>query len=177
VDVIASAGDRLWKELVGESKIIKVTSVQLAFTGLETAESGQQSIETFFKTPDRRQQLSPNSYGEPSLKRVREDDLDDALPQMVPLEGEEGTSCTDASSTSFICQRCGKRLYLAESVGIDINGDGRVESLQTLRMEHDDFHFAQDLSKTSDEPQKQDSAKKKKKRKEPEGIAKFFNRK
>jgi len=175
VDVIASAGDRLWKELVGESKIIKVTSVQLAFTGLETAESGQQSIETFFKTPDRRQQLSSNSYGEPSLKRVREEDLDDELPQMVTLEGEEGTSCTDASSTSFICQRCGKRLYLAESAGID-NGDGRVEALQMLRVEHNDFHFAQDLSKTSDGPQKQNSAKKKK-RKEPEGIAKFFNRK
>jgi len=56
--------------------------------------------------------------------------------------------------------------------------DGRVDALTTLRMEHDDFHFAQDLAKTSDESQKgQQGLAKKKKRKEPEGIAKFFNKK
>jgi DNA polymerase eta len=173
VEVIASAGDRLWKELVGESKTMKVTNVQLAFTGLEIAESGQQLIETFFKTPDRKQQLGPNSLGEPFLKRVREgEDSDNASHQTATLEGEESTACIDSSSTSFICQRCRKRLYLAESAANDIDEDGRVEALQTLRMEHDDFHFAQDLANTSDEPQKA-----KKKRKEPEGIAKFFNKK
>jgi DNA polymerase eta len=45
-------------------------------------------------------------------------------------------------------------------------------------MEHDDLHFAQDLAKTSDEPRKGGQGlTKKKKRKEPEGIAKFFNKK
>jgi DNA polymerase eta len=181
VDVIASAGDRLWKELVGESKIMKVTSVQLAFTGLEAAESGQQSIESFFKTPDRRQLHSPNSSGGPSLKRVRREEENDVLPQMIALEPEDGASTSiDASLTSFTCPRCGKRLHLGDqSAGNDVNEDGRVDALTALRMEHDDFHFAQDLAKTSDEFQKdqQGLAKKKKKRKEPEGIAKFFNKK
>jgi DNA polymerase eta len=167
VDVIAMAGDRLWKELIGDAKVMKVTSVQLAFTGLETAESGQQSIKDFFKTPDRGQLQSPNN-GESSLKRVREEE--DMLPQMTALE--EVTS-TDAPSLSFTCPRCGKRLRIADpSAGNDVEDD-RVEALTTLRMEHDDFHFAQDLAKTSDGPRQGV----KKKRKEPEGIAKFFSKK
>jgi DNA polymerase eta len=173
VDVVASAGDRLWRELVGDSKIMKVTSVQLAFTGLETAESGQQSIEGFFKTPDRGQLETPGNGG-PSLKRAREEE--DALPQIIAAEAESSTF--DASSTSFTCPRCGKRLRLADqSVGNEANEDDHVQALATLRMEHDDFHFAQDLAKSSDDSQKGCQGLPKKKRKEPEGIAKFFNKK
>jgi DNA polymerase eta len=177
VDSIASAGDRLWKELVGDSKIIKVTSVQLAFTGLEATESGQQSIEGFFKTPGRGQAQDPNNGGS-SLKRAREEE--DILPQTIALDGESSTlASTGASSTSFTCPRCGKHVYLADhSVGKDVEDDDRAKALTMLRMEHDDFHFAQDLAKTSDESQKgRQGSSKKKKRKEPEGIAKFFSKK
>jgi hypothetical protein len=45
-------------------------------------------------------------------------------------------------------------MALAEQfTGNDIEEDVRVQALSTLRMEHDDFHFAQDLAKTSDIPQ------------------------
>jgi DNA polymerase eta len=155
---------------------MKVTSVQLAFTGLETAESGQQSIEGFFKTPDRGQLETPTNGGL-SLKRAREEE--DALPQIIAAEAESSTlTSINASSTSFTCPRCGKRLRLADqSVGNEANEDDHVQALATLRMEHDDFHFAQDLAKSSDDSQKGRQGLPKKKRKEPEGIAKFFNRK
>lgn len=167
MDVIASAGDKLWKELVGDAKIVNVTSVQLAFTGLEPAESGQQSIEGFFKTP--RQQILYPEDGGPSLKRVRDEDT---LPGIIALEGSALTSPDD--STSFTCPRCGKRLYLA-----DHSGPEEDKALAILRVEHEDFHFAQDLATTSDEKDRQylTKKKKKKKQKEPEGIAKFFSKK
>jgi DNA polymerase eta len=175
VDTIALAGDRLWKELIGDSKIMKITSVQLAFTGLETAGSGQQSIEGFFKTPVRRQQQSPNN-GESSLKRVREEE-ENSLPEMIPLEGEGiAVTSTDVPSTSFTCPRCRKHFQIADQfVGNDVEDD-RVKALTTLRVEHDDFHFAQDLAKTSSESQKVRQNVTKKKKKGPEGIAKFFSK-
>src|ERR1700735_4339343 len=49
VDSIASAGDKLWKDLVGNSTTLNVTNVQLAFTGIDVAEAGQRSIEGFLK--------------------------------------------------------------------------------------------------------------------------------
>lgn len=61
-------GDKLWKELVGSASIMKVTSVQLAFTGIEVSEAGQQSIEGFFK----------NGSG---TKRLRDED-DSLEPQI-----------------------------------------------------------------------------------------------
>jgi len=160
---------------------MKVTSVQLAFTGLETAESGQRSIEGFFATtPDRGQLQGSSSAARSALKRPRaEDTHDDALPQMELLECEASTISSD-SSTSFDCSRCGKRVTLAEQfVGETVEKAVRVQALNTLRMEHDDFHFAQDLAKTSNTPQsgRQWETKKKKKKSEPEGIAKFFSKK
>jgi hypothetical protein len=51
---------------------MKVTSVQLAFTGLETGESGQRSIEGFFATtPDRGQPQGPNSTARSALKTTQ----------------------------------------------------------------------------------------------------------
>ena len=57
VDVIASAGNKLWKELVASldpTIPMRITNVQLAFTGLENAEPGQSSIEGFFKSDAQR---------------------------------------------------------------------------------------------------------------------------
>lgn len=173
VDAIAMAGDRLWKDLVGHSIVMKVTSVQLAFTGLEAGQSGQQSIEGFFKTPDRGQ---PNNDRQ-LLKRVR--DEEDMPPQTLALEGESNTlSSNGVSSTSFTCLQCGKRFYLAgHTASDDTEDEGRAKALAILRMEHDDFHFAQDLAKTSGEPQRGRPSVTKKKRKERGGIEMFFNRK
>lgn len=169
MDVIASAGDRLWKELVGDSKTMKVTSVQLAFTGLETAESGQRSIEGFFKTPETRRP-QPSTSGAASLKRSRETD-DDTLPRTELLAEE-----MEASEQSFTCQRCGKHIELAkEFVNDDVEEADRARALASLKVEHDDFHFAQDLARSTGDIRP--PTNKKKKKKEPEGIAKFFTKK
>ncbi len=49
VDTIASAGNKLWKELIGNQTMLNVTNVHLAFTGIEFAETGQQTIKGFLK--------------------------------------------------------------------------------------------------------------------------------
>lgn len=180
VDVIASAGDRLWRDLVGTSTAMKITSVQLAFTGLEAAESNQRSIEGFFKTPDHGQHQGSSTNGGRSLKRSREVE-EDILPQMEPLEIDTMTS-TDASPspTSFDCPRCHKRISLADQfTSNEFEHDARAQALIALQVEHNDFHFAQDLSKASDQPINVAKvvAKKKKQKKEPEGIARFFMKK
>jgi len=146
VDVIASAGDKLWNELVGNSTSLKVSSVQLAFTGIEESEAGQTSIEGFFKAP--------------SAKRYR-----DAEAVIDSHDGDEGPSHT--------CVRCGRTFSCVTE-----------DELEKTRLEHDDFHFAQDLAKESYQPitasskpkvgaAKQPAAKKQKR---VEGIERFFRK-
>lgn len=122
---------------------MEVTNVQLAFTGIETVESGLQRIEGFFKN---------------STKRPREGDQVEAADQ-----------------TSYICSRCGKEFELSSpSSGDDVDSDG---ALAVLRMEHDDWHFAKDLAgQPDDQTPPRQPAKKKKRKKDVEGIEKFFTR-
>jgi len=82
--------------------------------------------------------------------------------------------------TSFTCPRCFKRIALPES-RVLFEGDGReahaAATMATLKQEHDDFHFAQDLARTSENigrDERPSSSSNKKRRKEPQGIAKFF---
>lgn len=165
VDVIATAADKLWKELTGDAKTVNVTSVQLAFTGLEKAEMGQKSIEGFFTTRDVQQT---------SLKRSREED--------EPLVSPENTKLTLPESSyveavSFQCTRCRKMIALREDQAT--GGPNEVaQRLATLRSEHDDFHFAQDLANSNDGsvPVPRGSSPKRKKA-EPKGIARFFIKK
>ncbi|KAF9046844.1 DNA/RNA polymerase [Hymenopellis radicata] len=141
VDVIAAAGDKLWKDLVGSATTMKVTSVQLAFTGIETAESGLQSIAGFLGT-----------------KRTREEDGADS-------------DANDAKKVFFVCSRCNKEVRLPTS---SISGDETADdaALEEMKMEHSDWHFAQDLSKEADDPATpreplKEPVKKKKRVKEP----------
>jgi len=166
VDTVASAGNKLWKELVGtkdsQNTPMKVTSVSLGFTGLEMPEMGQQSIEGFFR-PGTGQDDAPSS----GLKRLREDDQESANGDIA--RQEESSSW----SNSFKCVRCNKQISLAETWTGDID-EARAEALAVMKMEHDDFHFAQDLARLPDDgPEKRG----KKRKKEPQGIAKFFRRK
>ena len=161
--MIANAADKLWKELTGNTKDLKVTAVQLAFTGIETAETGQQSIEGFFKPKE-----VPRS-----LKRARSSS-NEAPPEAIRV-------ATETAETFFVCERCNKRISVCESA-IDHAEVDRATVLAKLRMEHDDFHFAQDLANGSDapapsRPQSGSRTPKRKKAREPEGIAKFFVKK
>lgn len=166
VDVIATAADKLWKELIGDTKTVNITSVQLAFTGLETAEMGQKSIEGFFTTRD----IQPST----SLKRSLEEDETLVSPENTELILSK--SC-DVEAVSFKCTRCCKTIALRE--GQATGGPNEVaQRLVTLQSEHNDFHFAQDLANSNDGlvPVPRSSSSKRKKV-EPKGIAKFFVKK
>ncbi|KAG2036864.1 DNA polymerase eta [Suillus americanus] len=165
VDVIATAADKLWKELTGDAKTVHITSVQLAFTGLEKAEMGQKSIEGFFTTRDVQQT---------SLKRSRKEDEPLVSPENTKLALPKSSH---VEAVSFKCTRCRKTIALREDQGT--GGPNEVaQRLATLRSEHGDFHFAQDLANSNDGsvPVPRDSSSKRKKV-EPKGIAKFFVKK
>lgn len=186
IDVVSAAGDKLWKELVGplnstKPLSTKITYVSLSFHGVETGEANQQGIEGFLsKTP-----------GSPSKRKRKvngddeEVDHDEAVPTS-PHEGSEPTPDTDY----FICDRCKRRIALPQELmtASGADEDIRKDALGSLRAEHQDFHFAQDLSRTlSDDerperPNSKSTVQPKKKRKkkgettEGEGIARFFNK-
>ncbi|KJA26357.1 hypothetical protein HYPSUDRAFT_133157 [Hypholoma sublateritium FD-334 SS-4] len=159
VDTIALAGDKLWNELVGSNTALKVTNVQLAFTGIDTAEIGQSSIEGFLK---------PSS----SKKRSRESP-----------EHHEGTDSlgNSASELSHTCPRCGKIFTVPTVEG---SGDDQQDILLKVKTEHDDFHFAQDLARQSGQrtaitvspKTKAKPTKRRKVQPEPKGIEKFFRK-
>ncbi|KIM40011.1 hypothetical protein M413DRAFT_415219 [Hebeloma cylindrosporum] len=178
VDTIASAGDRLWKELVGNSSNLKVSSVQLAFTGIDVAEAGQQSIEGFLK---------PLST---SKKRGRDPVTDSNIPPRDPLDEIGGGQAIESrpldnntshpSSLSYACARCGELIQVQPT---DHSAEDQASLFVKAKMEHDDFHFAQDLAKEGNSrvisvSQKTTPklAKKRKLTPEPKGIEKFFRK-
>lgn len=180
VDTIAAAGNKLWKELVGNSDALNVTCVQLAFTGIDVAETGQRTIEGFLVSPTKKRQREvEDSYSLPSagglvphgaLDEPRGDNTDESIlthdQSVMPIP-------------SFICVRCNKTIRLPQ-VHLSDTGKTPEDALAVLRMEHEDFHFAQDLAKGSPgtlpiKSFKNQSIKTTSKRKEPQGIAKFFN--
>ncbi|KDQ57336.1 hypothetical protein JAAARDRAFT_178997 [Jaapia argillacea MUCL 33604] len=175
VDIIAAAGDKLWKELVGArdgapgSMPFKVSSVQLSFTGIESMNAAQQSIEGFFKNRG-----SSDAEGS-NLKRKREDDTSHSM--------DSDQAISELPTASFTCDRCRKRIHLPEALrDISLDEDIRAEALAALRTEHSDFHLAQELSKAPDKSsggakfRPNTPTRKKNKQKETSGITKFFSR-
>ena len=181
VDIISSAGDKLWKELVGNNSNLKISSVQLAFSGIDVAEAGQQSIEGFLNT------LST------SKKRGRDSITDTDVQAQDPRDGIGGGQAIDSRlldntnntshspSLSYACARCGQLIQLQTA-------DHSVEDQEGLflkaKVEHDDFHFAQDLAKEGNprsiisvsQKMTPKPAKKRKLSPEPKGIERFFRK-
>lgn len=188
VDVVAAAGDKLWKELMGDSKdtAINVTNVALGFSGLEAGENGQQNIEGFFQAGPSKPVSRSDTGSAAGIKRKRRASTDPQ--QHSPLDVGRELDEQHSTSSPYVCPRCHKRIRLEEDVP-----DGREAALTRLRMEHDDFHLAQDLSRAV-EPgnsshtgseglriQDQPPGKQRKKKKEGktkgkggQGIAEFF---
>ena len=161
MDTIASTGDKLWKDLVGNSATLNVTSLQLAFTGINVTEAGQRSIELFLK-PD-------------SMKRSREE-------ASAPTHNEAATSLLgdDPLLPDDRCPRCGK---IFQHTSTNQSLDDQELELARVKMEHSDYHFAQDLtteapvisaSKAATSNSK--PSKRSKRSTEPKGIEKFFRK-
>lgn len=185
IDAVANAGDKLWKELVGPPNSTKplstkITHVSLSFHGVEAGEVNQQGIEGFLSK-------APTSPSKRKREEANGDDeeVDDTIPT-TPDKGLEPVPDVDY----FVCDRCKKRIVLPQelAIGSDLDEEIRRDALGSLRAEHQDFHFAQDLSKmpSDDERRERPNSKPmvhpKKKRKhkggaaEGEGIARFFSK-
>lgn len=168
VDVIAAAGNKLWKQLVGTDIVMKVTNVSLAFAGLEAAEMGQKTITGFLKRRGEDDE-PPHPNAGADRQEVAPADLDD-----------DPFNDSNTDSLSFTCARCGKRISAPSH---PTSAMEKETQLAVLKVEHDDYHFAQDLAKDTDNiiPVSAPSSKgppKRKKQKvseaKPVGIEKFF---
>ena len=162
MDTIASLGDKLWKDLVGNSTTLNVTSLQLAFTGINVAEAGQRSIEVFMKPA--------------SSKRSR-DEANAPAHDAASFVGDDPLSIDDRNSP-YSCSRCGKIFHHPNT---NQSLDDQETELSKAKMEHSDYHFAQDL--TAEGPSRSvisasnlKTSKRPKRSTEPKGIERFFRK-
>ena len=180
IDVVSAAGDKLWKELVGplnstKPLSAKITHVSLSFHGVEVGEANQRGIEGFLSkapsTPSKR-------------KRKANSDDEEEADEVIPLPSH-GELEPRPDIDYFVCDRCEKRMGLPQELmgASELDEDIKRDVLRSLRVEHQDFHFAQDLSRmpSDDERSERPNLKpkvqvKKRKMMKGEGIAKFFSK-
>ncbi|KXN91684.1 N-acetyltransferase eso1 [Leucoagaricus sp. SymC.cos] len=147
VDIIANAGNKLWKELVGTATTMNVNHVSLSFTGIDIAEQGQKSIEGFLRpasanSPKKRPRDEEiHTSGDPRTRMIETTDQDDAMS-----DGQTSVHQSSNQPLSYSCSRCGKAFYIPEGLS-GADDDIRQEVLSSIRLEHQDFHFAEDLMK------------------------------
>ena len=183
IDAVAAAGDKLWKELVGPLNSIKplsakITHVSLSFHGVEAGEVNQRGIEGFLSK-------TPNS---PSKRKFQANSDDEEVFETVPAPSQ-GALDPKLDIDYFVCGRCKKRIALPDEFIANVSEldeDIKKDVLESLRTEHQDFHFAQDLSKMPSDDERPEGShskssihpKKKRKHKgggnEREGIERFF---
>ena len=181
LDVVSAAGDKLWKELVGplnstKPLSTKITHISLSFHGVEAGEANQRGIEGFLsKAPD-----------SPSGRKRKVNSDDEEVEETIPThERSEPIQNVDY----FVCDRCKRRMTLPQELVTSPEPDEemRRDALESLIAEHQDFHFAQDLSRMPSDDELQPERRKptvqpKKKRKQKsetargEGIARFFSK-
>ncbi|KAI9454558.1 DNA/RNA polymerase [Lactarius psammicola] len=191
VDTIVGFAERLWKDLVGSgnkqdgSLPYSITHVALGFSGVEPGEAGQQSIEGFF------QPGTITGDPLPADRKRRRVAVEDSASASVDLSGTSQIDRGEKAMMAFVCPRCYRRIELEPTD--DPHTDGEAgEALSRLRIEHSDFHLAEDLSKMAGggdgdvgggsvrirAVEKVKNTKTKRKKQPPEdGIAKFFARK
>jgi len=194
VDLIAGLAEKLWKDLVGSdskqdgSLSFSVTTISLGFSGVEPGEVGQQSIEGFFRTGRSTKPPSSSDGHDGEVlqihhgkRRLESQDGDGSSLDMLGIN--------QGDVVSFACSRCGKHIEVEPRN----DGEGKAEQRQAealtrLRMEHGDFHVAEDLSKAPydgnlggspglrvvERESKRKRESNARKDKHGEGIAKFF---
>jgi DNA polymerase eta len=152
--------------LVGNQSKLNVTNVHLAFTGIEFAETGQQTIERFLKPPS------------PPQKRLYGGESPNTL------EDEEGADEGRVEDkTAYRCPRCGKtfRLDDVEIPSLEEQNGDILGYMNKVKLEHEDYHFAQDLANESEvqngkatTSNNSNHKKRKKAQSKLGGIEKFF---
>ncbi|EJD06732.1 eta DNA polymerase [Fomitiporia mediterranea MF3/22] len=213
-DFMTGEAEKLWKEIVKSGILwdgkdgMKVTHLGLGLTGIGWTEEGQQNIQGFFraKAPTGTERAvsegvaGPSTYatGREALRQRSQSvkpGVDEDEIVVLDIGDESGTGCY-----SFTCARCRKIISLpphllkqgevSGPIGDNTSDveELRQDALAVLRMEHDDYHFAQDLARQDKQstssasvPEKRKPSssstrqvKKRKKEHQPEGIARFF---
>lgn len=161
--------------------------ISLGFHGLERLEAGQKNIEGFFaitpagevplKSGKRSRSSSPLAVAGPSEKRSRGTP---SLAKPSPDKDEERSSASltptiesiGSVMSSWKCPRCSFRCTSAAVV----DGEDPLIAAQAFseqRQEHNDYHYAKDLSEGRD-PEAAKKRAGKGKKKKPEGIKAFF---
>ena len=197
VDLIAGFAERLWKDLVGSgskqdgSLPFSVTTISLGFSGVEPGEAGQQSIEGFFRPGTSTKPPSSSHGHDGEVLRIHQG------KRQLESEDGEGSSLdmlgiNQEDMVSFVCPRCRKCIELELRNHVEGEPEQRrAEALTRLRMEHGDFHVAEDLSKAPydgnlggspglrvvERERKRKKESNARKDKHAEGIAKFLVRK
>ncbi|GAW01991.1 eta dna polymerase [Lentinula edodes] len=178
VNVIAAAGGKLWKELVGNvTGTIRITYISLGFTGIEATDASQQSIASFLDSHAVTGVKRPNEEknGNPSKSRHR---------NTQRVRSRPSSPSADQNTTSFTCLECHKTLSLSPKLLSTSDVLGRAYALAALKDEHSDFHFAESVAREMEPEVKEVRGPHKKvktpmiQEKEigPRGIEKFFNR-
>ncbi|OCB84740.1 eta DNA polymerase [Sanghuangporus baumii] len=218
VDIMTREAEKLWKEIVRNDMLwdgkkgMKVTHLNLSLAGIGWTEEGQKSIQSFFhaRAPmDSKRAVSEGVAGPSSILDEVEVMHERSRSVTPGVEGGKEFVALDSNNDivdnrySFRCSQCHKSIPLpitlrnqiaksgaSNGTFADDVGELLQEALENLRMEHADFHFAEDLAHqerqapiaapSSRKPNKSTSpprqSRKTKKEKEVEGIAKYFKR-
>ncbi|KAI9066350.1 DNA/RNA polymerase [Trametes sanguinea] len=194
----------------------KITNVQLSFSGIGTMEAGQRTIEGFLSSKSLSEvQADAGTASKPpsTLKRKRSTSLHLSEPPdrdqyTANAKSSDDTKIERDQRFSFVCDKCGKRIWLrlgsadgardanastvavadvGQELSAALNDAIREDALAALRLEHADFHYAEELAASVDEsvPKRvirpmngmASSGRKKKRKATEEGIAKFFSKK
>ena len=160
---------KLWKELHGtdaeraanpNAPNMKIINISIAFTGVEALEQGQRAIEGYFASA-----LPGPSKTRPKERTTKAKRENEEKPTMV----------------EYVCPKCSKTLVV--SVQDDDDEEYRDYKIKAAKAEHDDFHFAQQLSRQDKlvvgggKRRKSPSGAASKKRKKDESIMTYFQKK
>lgn len=114
---------------------MRITNVALSFSNVEVTSPGQRSIEGFFNKRKASDHHSDDQQKRPLAKQLKlgkSDDIAHSSTQPISI----------ALCVEFHCGRCNKRIRR------DIEPCSEPDvGLTSLRREHDDFHFAEDLAR------------------------------
>lgn len=119
----------------GKAPTMRITNIALSFSNVEVTSPGQRSIEGFFNKRKVSDNYSDDQQKGPPVKQLKSGESDDNAHLSA-----QATS--NALCVGFHCRRCNKRIQR----DIEPYND-QDAGLTSLRQEHDDFHFAEDLAR------------------------------
>lgn len=166
---------KLWRELHGtdvqRTELVqnqgkppmKLIYISVAFTGVEALEQGQQGIQGFFNFNSTNYNSKPNSHAhsasDPVSKSMgstsastsstsghsKPESSRGPRDQSKYLSDLETDVQLQSETLTYKCPTCSK--MISTSIYAHENEETRTQKLESLKAEHEDFHFAQQLAR------------------------------